>query len=463
MLAAFVGSLAVQVVSLRRMEVTFGEMADHEEEMRRALAFEDAVRDQYDLEMRLVRGETADLATYTSARSRVLDLGRALCDSVDEPAALEKLNEVRRAATKLDQMFRDEIAPAVKRKDPAAALAHERAYPLVSTIEEGVDDLVGMLQETSSQSRRALMHLEGQVLRWTAALLLATPLLMAAAVYYLSRSVARPLARLSEGAAAVAAGDLDARIDLPRSDEFGRLAADFNAMTVALKHHQHRLVESEKLAGIGRLAAGLAHELNNPLQVMLGYLSLNRDLPDRRLAEQLSAVEDEARRCKDVVDALLELSRPSPAAAPAPVDLRVLCEDVSGRLGVWMKPAPPRLSVGGAGIAMADRARLRQVVFNLMKNAAEAAGPAGGVEVEIGASNGAVEVAIRDDGPGIAAEARDHLFEPFFTTKSAGTGLGLAVSRAMARAQGGDIEFRNGESRGAVFTLRLPRAPEGRT
>lgn len=463
-LAALVGSLTFQVAELRRMEATFEEMADHEEEMRLALTFEDAVRDQYGHEMRLVRGEAVDLDAYGSARSRVLELGRALSDLVDEPAAIEMLTELRQAAAKLDQMFRDEIAPALERKDPSAVLTHERAYPLVSLIEGGVDRLVGMLQEATSRSRRELVALEESTLRRTVAVLVVAPLLMAAAVFYLSRSIARPLSRLSEGAAALATGNLDARIDIATPDEFGHLAAEFNAMTVALKQHQQRLVESEKLAGIGRVAAGLAHELNNPLQVMIGYLSLNRDLPDRRLAEQLSAVEDEAQRCRDVVEGLLELARPSAAAAPAPVDLRLLCEDVSERLRVWMKPAPLRLSLEGAGVAMADRARLRQVVFNVLKNAVEAAGPAGDVAVEIGGKNGGVvEVAVRDSGPGVAPEERGRLFEPFFTTKANGTGLGLAVSRAIARAQGGDIDVRNGASGGAVFTVRLPRAPEGRT
>ena len=114
-------------------------------------------------------------------------------------------------------------------------------------------------------------------------------------------------------------------------------------------------------------------------------------------------------------------------------------------------------------MALADRGQIRQVVFNVIKNAAEAAGPAGGVDVEIGGSDGVVEVAVRDDGPGLAPDARGRLFEPFFTTKPTGTGLGLAVSRAIARAHGGDIEVRNGEAGGAVFTLRLPRTPEGRT
>ncbi len=461
-LAAFVGALALQLVALRRMEANFEEMEHHAVETRLALGFKDAVRDQYGHQVRLVRGETVDLAAYETTRSRVLETGTALCDRLDEPDAIELLNEMRQAVARLDQMFRDEVVPAVERKDPAASVTHERSYPLVSLIEQRVDRLVGRLQEAASQSRHEVVELEKSGLRWTAALLLAAPVFVAAAVLYLSRSVANPLTRLSEGAAALAGGDLDARIDIATPDEFGQLAGEFNAMTVALKQHQEKLVESEKLAGIGRLAAGLAHELNNPLQVMLGYLSLNRDLADRRLAEQLAAVEDEAQRCKDIVEGLLELSRPSAAVAPAPVDLRVLCEDVSGKLRVCMKPATLRLSVDGAGVALADRAKLRQAVFNVMKNAVEAAGSAGGVEVVIGASDGMVEVAVRDSGPGIAPEARARLFEPFFTTKPMGTGLGLAISRAIARAHGGDIEVRNGESGGALFTLRLPRAPEGR-
>jgi len=311
-----------------------------------------------------------------------------------------------------------------------------------------------------SRSRQQLVLLKATALRWTALLLVVTPVLVLAVVLYLSRSVARPLARLSERAAAVAGGDLDARIDIDTPDEFGALAAEFNAMTVALKQHREKLVDSEKLAGIGRLAAGVAHELNNPLQVMLGYLSLNRDVPDRRLAEQLAAVETEVLRCKEIVEGLLELSRP--VLAPVPVDLRALCENASGRLRVSTQADTSRLSVAGNALALADGQKLQQVVFNLMKNAVEAAGPAGEVRVRIAAAGEMVEVVVGDSGPGIAPQARARMFEPFFTTKPTGTGLGLAVSRAIARAHGGDIEIDSRCSGGAVFRLRLPRASERR-
>jgi signal transduction histidine kinase len=122
-----------------------------------------------------------------------------------------------------------------------------------------------------------------------------------------------------------------------------------------------------------------------------------------------------------------------------------------------------RLDVAGGALALGDGPRLRQVTFNLVKNALEAAGPGGAVQVAVCAAGETAEVAVRDSGPGVPSEARPRLFEPFYTTKRAGKGLGLAVSRAIARAHGGDIELRNGEAGGAVFTLRIPRAPEARS
>jgi signal transduction histidine kinase len=145
------------------------------------------------------------------------------------------------------------------------------------------------------------------------------------------------------------------------------------------------------------------------------------------------------------------------------VDLRELCDDVSGSLRVAAQPSCAHLSVEGAAHAVGDRARLRQVVFNLVKNAAESAGPKGHVNVAVRLSGDVAEVAVSDDGPGLDPQARARVFEPFFTTKPDGTGLGLAVSRAIARAHRGDIEIRSEANAGAVFTLTLPRSPEARS
>ena len=233
------------------------------------------------------------------------------------------------------------------------------------------------------------------------------------------------------------------------------------AAALHLRRCRARLAESERLAVLGQAAASAAHELKSPLQVMLGYLTLHRDLADPRLAAHLAAIEEEARRCEGVVEGMLELSRPRPNAA-TPVELRELCEDVTARLSGGLQAGASRLRVEGAAVVVADRPRLRQIVLNLVRNAVEAAGPAGEVRVVIGASGPTVELAVSDSGAGLVPEATARLFEPFFTTKASGAGLGLAVSRAIARAHGGDIEVRSGDSGGAVFTLRLPRADEAR-
>jgi signal transduction histidine kinase len=362
---------------------------------------------------------------------------------------------IAEATAELDRRFGEELAgPGGHGPSPEALLL--RSDPLMTVIDDNVGNVFRRLQQRIGEIREELVRVERSAIRWTALLLVVTPLFIAGAVLYLSRSVAQPLARLHRGAEAIAAGDLDARIDVDTPDEFGELAARFNAMTVALKQHQRRLVESETLAAVGRLAAGVAHELNNPLQVIIGYLSLHRDVPDRRLAQQLAAIEEEALRCKGIVEGLLGLSRPP--LSPAPVDLRRLCDDVARGLGLAASPGGARVSVDGAAVALGDGAKLRQAVLNLMRNAVEAAGPAGEVEVRVGGSDHAVEVVVRDSGPGVSEEARARLFEPFFTTKPSGTGLGLAVSRAIALAHGGEIEIGGAAGQGAVFTLRLPAA-----
>jgi signal transduction histidine kinase len=227
-------------------------------------------------------------------------------------------------------------------------------------------------------------------------------------------------------------------------------------MTASLKDHQAQLVESEKLAGIGRLAAGVAHEINNPLGVILGYARLLRRQATPQAAEDLAVIEEETLRAKAIVDGLLDLSRPLPAGGER-VDLRALADDVVSRLREARLLDGVEVSVRGTASAPGHPEKLRQVLVNLLRNAAEAAGRGGRVAIAVGEREGVAEVTVEDSGPGLAPELRPRLFEPFFTTKPSGTGLGLAVSRAIARAHGGELAADAAEGGGARFALRLPR------
>ena len=263
---------------------------------------------------------------------------------------------------------------------------------------------------------------------------------------------------MKAGAARIGSGDLDTRIEIQCRDEFGALAEQFNAMAASVKEHQRRLFLQEKLAGIGRLAAGVAHEINNPLGVILGYVRVLGKKAEGGLREDLAVIETETLRCKEIVDGLLDLSRP-PKPGVNPVDLRELADDVAAKLSESDQAQGIGICVEGEASAQGNVLKLRQVVFNLVKNAVEAAGPGGRVEVRIADGQGQTELAVSDDGPGFPAEVREHLFEPFLTTKPGGTGLGLAVSRAIALAHGGDLLV-DAPGRGARVVLRLPRASE---
>jgi two-component system, NtrC family, sensor kinase len=457
---AFVLALVFEVWQLHRIDRTLGGSRDNEVKARRALELLSAVRSQYAHQAHFVVGDSAHLAGERDARARVHELTRTLIEAADDPVERRLTQEIREEGDQLDEQFMRVIVPAVMEHSPETMLLHDKSYVHVAVLETKADQLFEHLQGEISGFRDEVRRLEGGTLTWTLVLIGIAPLFAAAVALYIGRSVTRPLALLGEEAARVASGDLDARIELDTEDEFGVLAAQFNAMTGALKENQVRLVMSEKLAGIGRLAAGFAHEINNPLSVVLGYVVRHQGQATGQLARDLDVAEQEILRCKEVVQELLEMARP-PATMPAPpVDVRALCDEVvetlrsSGNLDV------ADVSVGGAGLVLGHGAKLRQVTVNLLKNAAQAAGPSGRIDVRVAVAEPWLEITVADDGPGIPPDVRSRLFEPFFTTKPDGTGLGLAVSRSIARAHGGDIEVAPSE-KGAVFKVRLP-SPEAR-
>lgn len=433
-----------------------------EEGVRGVLELGTAVRDQYAHQAHtIIIGDDSHLEMYDAARRRVHLLTSQVRGRVrpDDRASVDSIEE---SSMELDRIFRGEILPAVlEGRVDDARRAHGRVLSIVWAIQKQTDDLVQHFESSMGDFTEHVHAIEHTTYRWTAVLLASSVLFAAWVGLYIRKSVARPVARLEAGAARIAAGDLTTRIQIDSSDEFGRLAEQFNAMTNAIKEQREQLVETEKLAGIGRLAAGVAHEINNPLGVILGYVRLLRPKAEGSLADELRIIEDEAVRCQEIVEGLLDLSRPS-LPPTTDVDLRALCEDVAGRLRESQGAGAARVTVTGEGLAPGHPQKLRQVLTNLIKNASEASGPGGAVEVRTALDSTWATVSIEDSGPGITPEARGRLFEPFFTTKPGGTGLGLAVSQAIARAHGGSIEVDRSPKGGALFTLLLPATNEGR-
>ncbi len=254
------------------------------------------------------------------------------------------------------------------------------------------------------------------------------------------------------------------------AEERTRLAAKVAELTAAnraLAEARESLLRSEKLATVGRLAAGLAHEVGNPLGAIAGYAEVARSrLPAGAAPELADAVERiaaAAARIDRTVRELLDFARPAaPALLPidlaAPLEAAMRLARVQARfrgveVALELPPGLPRVR--------ADEHQLSQVFLNLLLNAGDAVGGTGRVAVRARAAGGAVEVEVEDGGPGIPAADLPRIFDPFFTTKEPGqgTGLGLAICHGILTAMGGEIAASSPPGRGARFTLRLPAAP----
>jgi two-component system NtrC family sensor kinase len=279
----------------------------------------------------------------------------------------------------------------------------------------------------------------------------------------LGRWLQKPVKELVEGTRRVAEGDLDHTIECDRSDELGVLCEAFNRMTARLKETRLLLLRSEKLSSLGKLAAGVAHEINNPLTGILSFAEdLQEEIPkDSPLQDDCRVIVREALRCREIVRRLLDFSRPE-----APSFERVALNGVTRQalklvskharwqnvfLEVLLEPELPPVS-GDAG-------QLQQIVINLLVNARDAVGKHGRVTVKSHSHSDGdrVELVVDDSGPGVPVELRDKIFEPFFSTKAdRGTGIGLGVSRSIAETHGGHLLIADSPYGGARFRLILP-------
>ncbi len=306
-----------------------------------------------------------------------------------------------------------------------------------------------------------------------------------------------PLRRLRQGVRRVAEAQFSQKLDpsnMGDSPEFLDLALEFNRMAGELDDFYRRLeeqvrvksrelVQSERLASVGFLAAGVAHEINNPLNIISGYAELTtRQLgPDRgplgeaavhQARESLRIIRDEAFRCKDITEKLLSLAR-SGSEGRETLDLAGVARDVAlmtrglknyrdRRLTLNLDPARP-LQV------QANMTEMKQVLLNLTINALESVPVAGGeVCIEGRQSDSWVELCVKDNGLGMSPEVLRHVFEPFFTVRRGGergisspaergNGLGLSITHAIIESHGGTIRAQSdGPGKGARFTISLP-------
>ncbi len=290
--------------------------------------------------------------------------------------------------------------------------------------------------------------------------------------YFLARGIARPIKKLVSVTKQIAEGSLNQRVESTSKDEIGELARAFNFMVDSIRERDEKLKEqaelqimkSERLAMIGRLAAGVAHEINNPLGGILLYshLILEDFPPDDPRREDLEKIVKQTDRCKKIVRGLLDFARPSEPNVEMGqledvvesvlllVDKQALFQNITVE-----KKFSPDLPV----IAF-DKSQIQQVLMNIILNAAESMEDEGKLltEAQLSKDGRYVEIRIGDTGYGIPKENIDKLFETFFTTKKPGEGpgLGLSISYGIVKKHGGKIQVESEVGKGTVFLIKLP-------
>jgi two-component system NtrC family sensor kinase len=373
--------------------------------------------------------------------------------------------EGRRAiGTRISQEVSDVVLEQGKEYIGTAVVVNENYITRYDPLRDFLGKVVGILYVGAKQaSFQSLLNSINQRILLVA---FGTILLTIVITTPVSSMITRPLNQLKDLVEAnrrVADGDMTVRVPVRASGEVGLLTSSFNTMLDTLQDTQDQLVQSEKLASLGQLAAGVAHELNNPLGTILLYSDIvKKELgPDSAYTDDLEIILSETKRCKSIVAALLEFARQNQVVTQ-PTNLNNLilsvielhikqCEASSVEVHLKLDPALPKIQ--------ADPNQITQVVVNLVENALDAM-PDGGI-FNICTRNeprGMVTMEFEDTGIGIPPENQSKLFTPFFTTKplGKGTGLGLAIIYGIIKMHRGQILVTSEINKGTKFTVQLP-------
>lgn len=482
--------------------------------------------------------QIADVVVASTRYTMLLnkrDIAEKIIDDVSQQKGIERLRVISKDGTIIHSNRKSEIGYSIEQKDEPCILCHQTSEPLKRVADDkrwqvfaspnghrvltsmhairnepscasaschehpasqsvlGIVDIAYSLEEIDKSMRSHAMHI--------AAVSFAFILMVSLSIgYLLQRMIYVPLKDLEAGAGKIRAGELDQPIPVRSADEFGRVAGSFNDMTAALRQARAELndliqeleskveqrskellaaraevAQGEKLASIGVLAAGIAHELNNPLTGVLTFTSLMRKkvVEGSEDAEDLDLVIRETKRCASIIKRLLDFAREK-VPVKGFLNLNQVVEDT---VRFVERPA----SLQKIGITMdldkalpqiwGDADLLKQVVMNILVNAQQAIAGAGSIVVATRTAPAVpdkaapmVELSIQDTGCGIPAANMQRIFDPFFTSKEVGkgTGLGLSVSYGIVKAHGGEIKVESVVGQGTTFRILLPlTSPDG--
>jgi two-component system NtrC family sensor kinase len=418
--------------------------------------------------------------------SESLRLYRSQLEQIEPGTGLSENRQELDAVTKSEQIL--ERIEAIRKE-----WVFERDDELLRTELTALEDQAAAFPNYLQQRMRALRrNVRGQyhtliALTWTTSVLSVAMLLLVVKFSY--DWVVRPFRIVLHGSRRVASGDFEHRVELSTKDEMAELAAGLNEMTTRFKairddldrqvrERTKQVVRSEQLASVGFLAAGVAHEINNPLAAIAmcaeslesrlhDIIAADDAKPDDEhnheitiLRKYLRRIQDESFRCKGITEKLLNYSRLGDAEKHD-TNLNAIVHDVIDLLQTLVKYRSKRIEfhAGSPLMARVVPEEIKQVVLNLITNALDSLDADGLVHIELTRRGNQAELLVRDNGCGMTEEVQKHLFEPFFTRRrdGHGTGLGLSITYRILVDHGGTIDVHSdGPGRGSLFRIALP-------
>jgi two-component system, NtrC family, sensor kinase len=416
-------------------------------------------------------GQSLGLTSRVAAQNGIASARQTLRDALDaidryfkeepNPSRREEFSGYKHDIADLDARVIG-AAAALGSSELAAGDSNEADRSLANLLSR-VHGLKNNLRGQGKQIAQQLSDSERRAVEIAFALSGLGLLLAVGAALVMVRTL-RPLNVLREHTKKIGGGDYARRTGIVSRDEIGDLAREFDAMAAAIEEREHRLIRSERLATVGRMAAHITHEIRNPL----ASLGLNVEL----LADEVGADNQEARKLVtsigNEIDRLSEITETYLRFVRLPKP-KLVREDLGAIATSVLQFAGSELALAGItwNIAIepglpevvADESQLRQALLNLVRNAKEAMAGGGCIRLEVGGTaDGQVRLVLADSGPGITPENLASIFEPFFSTKAKGTGLGLALVQQIVTEHGGRIEVDCPPEGGTRFAIVLPAA-----
>jgi two-component system NtrC family sensor kinase len=474
LLSVFAVSSVFTLVYLRRGRQ---ELSANQRRLEVQVAADAALRSLEDfVETRDWAGPPAGLTSRVAAQNGIASARQNLKDALD---VIDRyLKEESRPARRVEFVtYRAEIEDLDGRVARVAALlgSSDRAAGDTTDGDRSLANLLSIFHRLKSNLRaqgkavaEELADSERRAVE-IAFVLTALGLLLAIGAALMVYRTLRPLRVLREHARQIAGGDYARRTGISSRDEIGELAREYDAMAAAIEEREHRLIRSERLATVGRMAAHITHEIRNPLASVGLNLELLGDEvgPQNPEAKRLvESIGNEVDRLSDITETYLRFVR-----LPKP---KLEREDLGALVASVVEFSRGELAQSGIEVVVElarelpelelDESQVRQAVLNLIRNAKEAMPDGGTLRITLSPRvDGMAMLQLTDSGPGITAENQAKIFDPFFSTKSKGTGLGLALVQQIVGDHGGRIEVACPKSGGTTFTLLLPipqAAPE---